>query len=304
MMLIRKVDASDMTAQYIELNIKDQYVGRGNSGIIQGSLREYFSGDMFRLKNHLYGSCVYLGKKVTLAGCIRAQIRDIILDGVQVKSGVVSQNTRLVFRSESAKYFIFIQISKEMMEFDENGDVYYEKGTQGFLPELFDRWKRLGTNHVVSVVLFARLIYRERPVAAAADDQDDVFFWHPAKAYCKDAYRVIIDWETRPDWRLVLTNIQEEILKFKAELHAVRNARIAFAFEGNLLESINLAVNIFDKHYVDRDLLRTGLSVVIVTAGVGYFMADKQLLFLTEERMVEDGIGLDIGATYYTIPFQ
>jgi hypothetical protein len=28
-----------------------------------------------------------------------------------------------------------------------------------FLPELFSRWSKKGTNHIVSVVLFARIMY-------------------------------------------------------------------------------------------------------------------------------------------------
>jgi hypothetical protein len=30
-----------------------------------------------------------------------------------------------------------------------------------FLPELFSRWSKKGTNHIVSVVLFARIMYDE-----------------------------------------------------------------------------------------------------------------------------------------------
>ena len=70
--------------------------------------------------------------------------------------------------------------------------------------------------------------------------------------------------------------------------------RLSYAHEGNILESMNLAINIFDKHFIDRDLSRTGLSIVIVSASSGFFTADRKLLRLTQERMVEDGIGLDI----------
>lgn len=38
-------------------------------------------GDMFRLKNSLNGSCLYVGKKLNFAGCIRAQVKRIYIDG-------------------------------------------------------------------------------------------------------------------------------------------------------------------------------------------------------------------------------
>lgn len=69
---------------------------------------------------------------------------------------------------------------------------------------------------------------------------------------------------------------------------------ISAAHEGGVLEAINMALSAFDKHYVDRDLQRTGLSIVIVTAGTSHFHVDKNLLRLTMERMVDEGIGVDL----------
>jgi len=72
-----------------------------------------------------------------------------------------------------------------MYEFDEDGERYYEKALvsrssrsskeispshpsdfsffpflqHGFLPELFSRWARLKTNHVVTIILFSRVCY-------------------------------------------------------------------------------------------------------------------------------------------------
>lgn len=33
-----------------------------------------------------------------------------------------------------------------------------------FLPELFSRWEKKGTNHIVSIVLFSRIIYDKEEV--------------------------------------------------------------------------------------------------------------------------------------------
>lgn len=37
--------------------------------------------------------------------------------------------------------YLFIQMSSEMWEFDIYGDLYFEKAVNGFLSELFAKWK-------------------------------------------------------------------------------------------------------------------------------------------------------------------
>lgn len=41
--------------------------------------------------------------------------------------------------------------------------------------------------------------------------------------------------------------------------------------DGNVLEGINTTLNILDKHYMDRDLARTGNSMVMISAGCAYY---------------------------------
>src|SRR5438270_96951 len=104
---------------------------------------------MWQLKMSLVNTVVYVGKKISSIG-IRGQIKGIYVGGVERTSGLVTGETRAVFRSETAKFFIFIQMSKEMWEFDEDGEMMLEKCVHGFLPEMFKKWKEVGTNHVVS----------------------------------------------------------------------------------------------------------------------------------------------------------
>ena len=54
---------------------------------------------------------------------------------------------------------IFVQMSSEMWEFDLYGDLYFEKAITGFLADLFAKWKELGCNHEVMLVLFSRTHY-------------------------------------------------------------------------------------------------------------------------------------------------
>ena len=55
-----------------------------------------------------------------------------------------------------------------------------------------------------------------------------------------------------------------------------------------------MALSAFNKHYIDRDLQRTGLSIVIITAGTAHFNVEKNLLRLTQERMIDEGFGVDL----------
>lgn len=78
--------------------------------------------------------------------------------GNNMACGVVSEETKIVFRSPTAMIYLFIQMSAEMFEMDPLGDLYYEKAIGGFLKDMFDRWKVYGASHEMTIVLFSRFI--------------------------------------------------------------------------------------------------------------------------------------------------
>ncbi|RKP26450.1 vacuolar membrane-associated protein Iml1, partial [Syncephalis pseudoplumigaleata] len=264
------------------LTFRDQYLGRN---------------DMWRLRQSLLGKTVYISQRVLFAGCIRAQVGDIYIGGRPAASALIGEGTRVIFRSESAKFFILIQMSREMWEFDDDGQLFYEKVTHQFLPELFARWKAISANHVVCIVLFTRVFYdfMEPDFTACPADDEQSPRWY------KDYYKVLADWETRSDWSQVLPVLKREQVEFKRAVltretspYAAATGTISMARHGNVLEAISLALNTFDRHYVDRDLLRTGQAIMVLTPGAGYFEVDKKLLRLTAERMFDSGIALDL----------
>lgn len=325
--VLSKVSRDLHTISHVELYFRDQYVGRA---------------DMWRLGALLDDRCVHVGQKVTLAGCVRATIGRIFINEKKVMSGYVAPHTRTIFRSESAKYNLFLQMAREMWDFDEDGEQYFEKAISGFLPELVRRWSKVPTNHVVSVVLFARVHYdeselhmleesslplrREEPhmsvnVGMGSAVSATATVTAPAPRWYIDYYKVIVDLESDCDWTKVLTTLKEEFYRFRHDILIVRRpvagpaeapwqeeqhadllrkdrallaGRVSASHEGNILEAINLALNPFDEHYIDRDLNRTGLDLVVVTAGTGHFNVDKRLLRLTTERLIDNGIGLDL----------
>ncbi|KAJ3213720.1 vacuolar membrane-associated protein iml1 [Dinochytrium kinnereticum] len=284
--VVRKVEKSAFSADFMELSFRDQYIGRS---------------DMWKLKTSLNNTCIHVGKKVTSLG-VRAQVKELVISGRSVPCAYITEHTRTIYRSESAKYFIFIQMSKEMWEFDDDGELYFEKCVNGFLPELFESWKRTGTNHVVSIVLFARIFYKEAFANAGETFSETPLSTDPQGRFYRDFYRVVVDWETRSDWSQVLIPLKREFIVFQKHVlqrfsedgSTTLSGVNSPASEGNVLEAINLALNPFDKHYIDRDLLRTGLSVVIITPSPGIFEVDRKLYRLTTQRMIDNGIGCDV----------
>lgn len=185
-------------------------------------------------------------------------------------------------------------MSREMWEFDENGYMRFEKVSYGFLPSLFQKWNEVRTTHICSIVLFARIHYKKEAPDRSQCKRTGIWY--------KDFYKVVLDWESRPcNWMSTLELIREEIHSFKQyifERHSGEYVGItgknSSARDGNILEAANLALNAFDRHYIDRDLQRTGLSIVVITPSTAVFNVDKKLLRITTERMYDDGIALDI----------
>ncbi|KAI8979791.1 hypothetical protein BDF20DRAFT_913299 [Mycotypha africana] len=276
---VELINPLQVALDYVELGFKEQYLGRS---------------DMWRLQQNLKGTCVYLEKKILFAGSIKATVKRLFSQDSRVTSGYITETTRVIFRSASAKYFLFIQMSREMWEFDEDGELYFEKAVSNFLPHLFSKWKEEGTNHVVSVILFTRVFYETKIDDTLIIQASDGRFY-------KDFYKVIADWETTDDWTSIISLLKKEQLTFQSDiLMRTENGRklicgqISMVYEGNVLEAVNLALNPFDKHYVDRDLMRTGLSIILITPGVGKFWVNKKLLRLTNERMTDNGIAMDL----------
>ncbi|RKP20567.1 hypothetical protein ROZALSC1DRAFT_27965, partial [Rozella allomycis CSF55] len=172
-------------------------------------------------------------------------------------------------------------MSRELEMYDVNGLNYASKMLYHFLPELFNRWKEINANHLVTVVLCGRL--------------------NGNKKY-KDIYKVVFEWESTSDWSSFLMTIRTGVFQFWEEVFTRKiiegslyiDYEISSTINGCILEATNLALNIYDKHYIDRDFSKTGLSIVYVTAGNGYFEVERDLFAITKRRLVDAGIGLDV----------
>ncbi|XP_078143606.1 GATOR1 complex protein DEPDC5 isoform X5 [Centroberyx gerrardi] len=281
--IVNIVDPKDVTLDLVELTFKDQYIGRG---------------DMWRLKKSLVSTCAYVTQKVEFAG-IRAQASELWVKGEKVTCGYISEDTRVVFRSTSAMVYIFIQMSCEMWDFDIYGDLYFEKAVNGFLSDLFAKWKEKNCSHEVTVVLFSRTFYNaktmdEFPEILRGSIRQD----HEGRFY-EDFYRVVAQNERRDEWTSLLVTIKKLFIQYPVlvrlkEADGFPSGHNSTAAQGNYLEAINLSFNVFDKHYINRNFDRTGQMSVVITPGVGVFEVDRLLMILTKQRMIDNGIGVDL----------
>uniref|UniRef100_A0A8C2YC78 GATOR1 complex protein DEPDC5 n=1 Tax=Coturnix japonica TaxID=93934 RepID=A0A8C2YC78_COTJA len=280
---VNVVDPKEVTLDLVELTFKDQYIGRG---------------DMWRLKKSLVSTCAYVTQKVEFAG-IRAQAGELWVKSEKVTCGFISEDTRVVFRSTSAMVYIFIQMSCEMWDFDIYGDLYFEKAVNGFLADLFTKWKEKNCSHEVTVVLFSRTFYEakcidEFPETHRASIRQD----HEGRFY-EDFYKVVVQNERREEWTSLLVTIKKLFIQYPVLVRLEQAEGFPPGFnstsaQGNYLEAINLSFNVFDKHYINRNFDRTGQMSVVITPGVGVFEVDRLLMILTKQRMIDNGIGVDL----------
>lgn len=263
----------------VEITFKDQYMGRS---------------EMWRLKSYLTDTCVYVNKKIEYCGgVIRCQIYEMWSQGDRVSCGVINEDTKIVFRSSTSMVYLFVQMSSEMWDFDIYGDLYFEKAVNGFLTDLFMKWKKLGSNHEVTIVLFSRTFYAAKSLDEFPAHMRDCLQMDYKGRFYEDFYRVAIQNERCDDWsqmlvqfRRLFTSYQNIVLRYHERPGIVIPvATNSTAAQGNFLEVLNISLNVFEKHYLDRSFDRTGQLSVVITPGVGVFEVDRELTNITKQRV-------------------
>lgn len=175
---------------------------------------------MLRISLSLVGKVVYVGQRIPLPGTggLRARISDIWSGPIRRRAAVVSVHSTVFYRSQSAKVYLFIQLSSESWSFDNDGSLFAEKAVGLFLPELFQRWRDGGTNHVVSIVLFSRVFYNSHEIDQLRDH--DLLKDGEGRSY-RDFYQSILDLELVPDWQEMLSIVKRE----SASIDVIRVSR-------------------------------------------------------------------------------
>ncbi|ERE87878.1 DEP domain-containing protein 5-like isoform 2 [Cricetulus griseus] len=171
-----------------------------------------------------------------------------------------------------------------------------EKVMCGYISE---ETREKNCSHEVTVVLFSRTFYDaksidEFPEINRASIQQD----HKGRFY-EDFYKVVAQNERREEWTSLLVTIKKLFIQYPVLVRLEQAGGFpqgdnSTSAQGNYLEAINLSFNVFDKHYINRNFDRTGQMSVVITPGVGVFEVDRLLMILTKQRMIDNGIGVDL----------
>ena len=301
------VSKGNHTASHVEIGFRDVYLARS---------------DMWKLvESELAGKTVFSGQRILFLGTVKAIIKNIHVRGRRANTAYFAATTVPVFRSEAARYVLFIQMSREMWDFDSegNGEILFSRVINGFLPDLFRRWSSLDVRHLVTIVMFARLEYGEHDFVTLGDPETALQSANHGSVVPvshEDFYRVVVTDMASAKWMTILDELKKGFRVFlrdvslehqlktlnsqkdtpdqPAESQVKIRGRLSTAMKGNILEAINIGSTQLANDYIDRDLIRTGISMVVVTAGSGVFDVNRDMLNLTSENLTNNGIGIDI----------
>ncbi|KAJ5174085.1 Winged helix-turn-helix transcription repressor DNA-binding [Penicillium coprophilum] len=305
--LLSIVDRDQCAASHVDIAFRDQYMVRS---------------DMWRLvMSELSDKIIYKGQKIMFMGSIKATVKNIFIRERKCLSGYFSPQTIPIFRSESAKYVLFIQMSKEMWDFDSEGtgDILFSRVINGFLPELFKRWANSDAKHLVTIVLFTRVEY-DRPKnptqpklgAGSLNSRSG-----PNKVPTRDFYRVVVNDMASGHWTTILDELKREFRTFLRDVSILKTDDIdaatgsgikipskpnmatiaghpSSALRGNILEAIHLASAHLAFDHIDRDMVHTGTSIIVITPGSGVFEVSYESLTSTTEALANRGIAIDL----------
>lgn len=301
------VDRAQCSASHVDISFRDQYLARS---------------DMWRLAmTELANKVIYKGQKLLFMGSIKATVKNIFIRGKKVLSGYFSPHTIPVFRSESAKYVLFIQMSREMWDFDSegSGDILFSRVINGFLPELFKRWASADARHLVTIVLFTRVEYASStiggPLSFSSGNLKDASDPNPFPT--RDFYRVVVNDMASGHWTTILDALKKDFRTFLRDVSTFRPengdtptpnvaetapkkrpvtiaGRPSTALRGNILEAIHLASAHLAFEHIDRDMVHTGTSIIVITPGSGVFEVSYESLASTTEALTYRGIAIDL----------
>jgi Vacuolar membrane-associated protein Iml1 len=282
--VLNKEDDDDLIARnvavdFLLVTIKDQFISRG---------------DMHYFQESLIGSWIYQGERLyeSTRG-LQANAREIRRSAEHVLSGIVTSKTVITFRSRSSRIIWLVQISSEMWDYgpyERNTDesvceTYFDKWIT-FIHKLFTKWKELEATHALTVVFFSRTYLSSNQSNAQFTEQQDVY-----GRFYEDHFRIVLENETCTDWHSLVVRIKEAFVRYPLEVgwtlsNEAYTRRPSTASHGNVLEAINVTLNLLQFHYLDRDLQRTGNSIVLVSAGNGVFEVDRNLAGITYQVRV------------------
>lgn len=363
---VRFLPKTQVEVDFVEISLKDHFMSRR---------------DLWYLQKTLAGSALHVGRSIRVQSA-RWQVMDIRCNGEKVRSGVVTDSTKFTFRSRTSRVMWLVQISPEMWDIANSGNLYLEIFLL-VVQNVLNKWMKHKVSHSLTILFYARSYYpdmdktygvgrsgvgsrtnpttKRKPTTTsnvnasngsqpAGDETGSTFPYERSDCFSigvdeqgrhyQDFYKIVAFDSTITDVQPLLVKLKQEINAFphacgwwspadmyvssfspadpfsssgatpktpdatstpwmdeSADPTAAAPPRCGVpsnARDGNVLEAVNIVLNIFEKHHIDRHLSRSGQSVVLITAGNGIFSVNKRLSEITEQRMMDHGIGIDM----------
>ncbi|KAK6457830.1 vacuolar membrane-associated protein IML1 [Scheffersomyces xylosifermentans] len=279
----RVTDLNLVEADSVEIFVKDVSLSRDS---------------MWSFSSTLVNTCVHIDKRLLFLHNRTGTVRYIYKNGRNIFSGFIGENTKVTFRSESAKLTVLIQLSREMWHFEENGEIMFHKLVNNLFPKIFKRWRDKNTHHAITIVLFTSMDLTDIPWTTLEHGE------RPNNR--RDYFRVVVDQVNIFHWDKIMANLRLEFANFKRDI--MLNAKEGdqntnyYAMEGeplpsvkgNILEAVNLGMTMVNNRFINTDLKHSLYHYIVVTPGTGIFDVDYELMLQTSKKITSIDTGLDI----------
>lgn len=249
---------------------------------------------MWILSSQLNNTCVYMDKRISFLDSRIGVVKGIYKNGKEIISGYVSPQTKVVYRSKSAKVVLLIQLSREMWNFEETGEILFHKLVNTLFPKIFRNWRNSGVHHSISIVLFTSVDRSNTPWTSLEEGE------RPNS--CQDYFRVVVDQVSIYHWDKIMTNLRLEFACFKRDvlLSKTEDGKYKLkgqplpSVKGNVLEAINLGITMGMDRFRNTDLKHSVSNLILITPGTGIFDVDYDLMLSTSTKMTNIDSALDI----------
>lgn len=276
--IIKLKDKTEVEADLIEIMIKDIGLNRG---------------DIWELSSLLTNTCVYKNQKLTFLETIRATVGNIYKMGKKTFSAYVGNNTKIVFRSESARLIFLIQITEEMYHFQEDGEIMFHKVVNSLFPAIFKRWREEETHHLITIVFVANVDF------TSSSWNDLKIGERPSNT--KDYYRVVVDQINVVHWNEIMISLRTEFSIFRKDIITDQikkkmdaSSRFLPTIKSDILGTINLSTTLVNDKFKDPDLRHTTNHFIVISAGNGLYDVNYDDLLDTGKRQLNSEVSVDI----------
>lgn len=277
---LKHVQIANVEADTVEIFIKDVNLLRDS---------------MWQFSSSLVGSCIYVEKRLLFLKNRTGTVKYIYRGGKRTFSAYVGENTKVVFRSESAKLTFLVQLSREMWHFEENGEIMFHKVVNTLFPRIFKRCRDKNAHHLITIVLFTSVDLTNIPWTSLEQGE------RPNNR--RDYFRVVVDQVNVFHWDKIMANLRLEFANFKRDilLHTqdddgnryIMEGEMLPAVKGNVLEAINLGLTLVNDRFRGTDLKHSLSHFVVITPGTGLFDVDYSLVQETSKKMLRLDCALD-----------